>query len=68
MSWTNIPKPNTQTYSNLSKPSAQSYTNIPKPTLGYTIRAGMATGLLMPLTYATTVTIGKSWTNINKPT
>lgn len=48
------------------------YTNMPKPTGGSSqvILVGMATGLLMPLTYATqhTITVNSPYININKPT
>lgn len=68
--WTNISKPGAQSYTKLSKPSNPSYTNIPKPTgsvIGQ-IKAGMITGLMIPLTYATTHTFtGSLWVNINKP-
>ena len=46
------------------------WTKVAKPTGGgvITIRAGMATGLLIPLTYATDHTIfADDWTRINKP-
>lgn len=42
------------------------WTDIPKPTGSGLIRAGMATGLLMPLTYAREYSID-SWVKVNKP-
>lgn len=47
------------------------YTNIPKPTqAGIVVKAGTATGLLIPPTYATSRTIGSkdSYTYVSKPT
>ncbi len=45
------------------------YVDIPKPTFSVqSIRKGMATGLLMPLTYSIDInTIGDGWTNVPKP-
>ena len=44
------------------------YTNLAKPTGGVvTIRAGMATGLLIPLTYAKQRFVESSWIKIAKP-
>ncbi len=47
------------------------YTNIAKPTGGTTviISAGMATGLIIPPTYATahTITVGDPYTYVSKP-
>lgn len=68
--WTDIPKPSAQAYTNLGKPSTLGYTNISKPTgsvIGV-LRAGMITGLVIPLTYSTTRSIfGSPWINISKP-
>jgi hypothetical protein len=48
-------------------PSA--WTEVAKPTnSSFTIRAGMATGLVMPITYATNYTFNSSsWTQVPKP-
>lgn len=54
-------------YTNISKPGAQTYTNIGKPSGSFTIRKGMATGLMIPLTYSVTNSIGNAYTNISKP-
>lgn len=54
-------------WTNVSKPGAQSYTGVAKPTLGFALRAGMATGLICPPTYAVTRTFGIIYTNISKP-
>ena len=42
--------------------------NLAKPTGGAVIRVGMATGLIMPPTYAREYNVGSPWTNISKPT
>lgn len=60
-------------YTNISKPTGATYTDIVKPTLlggGSTIKVGMITGLLIPLTYATEHTFPglSSYTNVAKPT
>lgn len=47
-------------------PSA--YTLVAKPIDGRSIRAGMATGLLIPLTYSTSYNVGTAYTFISKPT
>ena len=51
------------------------WTDVAKPTgnVSYTVRthAGMATGLLMPLTYSSTMTASftkDQWTRVSKPT
>lgn len=44
------------------------YTNVPKPAGGVTIAVGMATGLVMPPTYATSHVVGDKWTKIPKAT
>ena len=59
-------------YTNIAKPTGTSYTDVAKPTFpgsGTTIRAGMITGLLIPLTYATEHTFPgpSSYTNVSKP-
>lgn len=56
-------------YTNIAKPTTLFWTNLSKPSAGYyTIRAGMATGLIMPPTYAVTRTVGAgAWTNVSKP-
>lgn len=44
------------------------WTDVAKP-IGYvTLRAGMATGLLMPLTYATGMVTDDPWMKVAKPT
>jgi len=67
MSWTNIPKPTNGTYTKIAKPTNGTWTSIAKPGANLTIRGGMATGLIMPPTYAVTRTIDL-WTKIPKPT
>ena len=66
-------------YTNIAKPTGATYTNLSKPG-GRTIRAGMAIGLLIPLTVSRpqitgdSVNIrvlkptGSSYTNVAKPT
>lgn len=69
MAWTNTSKPTGTPYTNVAKPTGASYTNVSKPTGGGgTMQAGMANGLLIPLTKVVTVTApGASWVNVNKP-
>lgn len=55
------------TYTNIPKPSGTTYTNIGKPTGAFTLLAGMATGLTISPTYATTRVLGNTYTNIGKP-
>ena len=59
-------------YTNISKPTGSTYTSVAKPTNGGggDIKAGMTTGLLIPLTYATAHSgAGSSgYTNVSKPT
>ena len=57
-------------YTKIAKPTGATYTNISKPAGGGgTIRVGMTTGLMIPLTYAVAVTItGSGYTKVNKPT
>ena len=60
-------------YTNISKPTGAGYTNIAKPSDAggnYQIKAGMITGILIPLTYATTHTAptGAGYTTVSKPT
>lgn len=40
---------------------------VAKPSGAGQIRAGMATGLLMPLTYATGTLTNQHWTKVSKP-
>jgi len=51
--------------------SQSAYTNVPKPNdiINRTISVGMITGVIIPLTYATSHTVSQTpWVNINKPT
>lgn len=74
LSYTKVNKPTGATYTSVSKPTGSSYTNIAKPagvSGGGTIEVGMATGLLMSLTYATQNVISAvsdGYTKISKPT
>lgn len=45
------------------------WTDVPKPSGGsFTLRAGQATGLIMPPTYAREITINpNNWTKVPKP-
>lgn len=43
------------------------YTNISKPTGGFTLEQGMATGLIMPPTYAQSITYNDPYIYISKP-
>ncbi len=54
-------------YTKIPKPGAQSYTNLSKPTDGSFIRAGMATGLLISLTYAKERHVNSGYTGVPKP-
>lgn len=44
-----------------------SWTKLAKPNTHIKILAGMATGLLMPITYATEIIVDDGWTKITKP-
>lgn len=44
------------------------WTNVAKPTVPAQIAVGMATGLLMPLTYSTAPLPKDKWTRVAKPT
>jgi len=48
-------------------PSGPNWTLLNKPQLGFTLYAGMATGLLCPPTYAVTMKKGNNYTIVNKP-
>jgi hypothetical protein len=54
-------------YTKVPKPGVQVYTKPNKPTKGFTITAGMATGLIISPTYPTTQIFGKTYTNVAKP-
>lgn len=54
-------------YTKVPKPSGNVYTNLAKPSNGFTLRAGMITALIMPVTYSVTKTIGNAYTKVNKP-
>lgn len=43
------------------------YTKLAKPAGNLVISAGMATGLLIPLTYSVNINSGDAWTKISKP-
>lgn len=43
------------------------YTIVSKPTDGFRIRVGMATGLLIPLTYSEEFLVGSAYTIVPKP-
>lgn len=44
------------------------WTDIPKPSGGVFIRSGMATGLIMPVSYSQEVLAGDPWVKVSKPT
>jgi hypothetical protein len=71
MTYTKVAKPSTQSYTNIFKPTTGTYTKIDKPVgsiLSITL-AGMANGLLIPLTYSTSHNVvGSNWIKILKPT
>lgn len=54
-------------YTNIPKPTTSNYTTITKPNVPFTIRGGMITGLMIPLTYAVTLSFGMPYTKITKP-
>lgn len=68
--YTNISKPAGASYTNVSKPAGASYTNIAKPGKVSVIRRGMATGLIIPLTYAKEYIAGSQglYVEVSKPT
>lgn len=44
------------------------WTDVPKPTGSGVLKAGMATGLIMPPTYSTSRQTNSQWTKVSKPT
>ena len=72
MQWFNALFPwsgNAVVYTDLAKPTTLAWTDLAKPSAGFTtIRAGMITGLMIPLTYAVNRTVGSgAWTDVAKP-
>ena len=49
-------------------PSLSAWTKVDRPRNYENINVGMATGLLMPLTYSRNYRAGDSWIKVNKPT
>jgi hypothetical protein len=54
-------------YTNVAKPTGTSYTKTSKPGKGFTMSAGMATGLIISPTYAITRNFGSPYIKLEKP-